>query len=174
MILVCQRGGACSDDGEAITCTSWHCAAYGTTMFLLVFRHPRSHRSKAMALRMMYELCLNIIIAIAADTITWNPCGSDLIDAPVLQCMNVQLDIMQWAVCMRSISNAAVSYFLSALNSGTVKNVTSVRSGTRFINVLWCHWIWNAKRMTLICPYTSVDGQQPSKWEVSIPPKVNP
>ena len=76
MILVCQRGGACSDDGEAFTFTSLHCAAYGATMCCLVFRHPRSHRSNEMALRMMYELCLNIRIAIGADTITCNPCGS--------------------------------------------------------------------------------------------------
>ena len=40
---------------------------------------------------------------------------------------------MQWAVCVQLISNAAVSCFQSALNSGTVKNVTSVRSGKRVI-----------------------------------------
>ena len=62
------------------------------------------------------------------------------------------LDIMQWAVCVQLISNAAVSYFQSALKSGTVKNITSVRSGTRVINVPWCHWIWNVQRMTHICP----------------------
>ena len=32
VILVCQRGGACGDNGEAIIFTSLHCAAFGTTM----------------------------------------------------------------------------------------------------------------------------------------------
>ena len=36
---------------------------------------------------------------------------------------------MQWAVCVELISNAAVSYFQSALNSGMVKSVTNLRSG---------------------------------------------
>ena len=31
--------------------------------------------------------------------------------------------------------------------------------------------LWNAKRMTLICPYTSLGGQQPSKWEFPFLPK---
>ena len=74
-------------------------------------------------------------------------------------------------VCVQLISNAAVSYFQSALNSGMVKIVTSVRSGTRVINVPWCHWIWNANRMTLICPYTSLGGLQLSKWEYPFLPK---
>ena len=63
--------------------------------------------------------------------------------------MDVRLDIKQWAVCVQLIANAAVSCFQSALNSGMVKNVTIVRSGTRVINVPWCPWIWHAKRMTL-------------------------
>ena len=41
--------------------------------------------------------------------------------------MDVRLDIMQWAVRVQLISNAAVSYFQSALNSGMVKNVTNLR-----------------------------------------------
>ena len=89
--------------------------------------------------------------------------------------MDVRLDIMQWAVSVQLFSNAPVSYFQSALNSGTVKNVTSVRSGTRVINVPWCHWIWNAKRMTL-CPlrFHFSWWSAAVKVGVSIPPKVNP
>ena len=83
--------------------------------------------------------------------------------------MDVRLDVKQWAVCVQLISNAAVQYFQSVLNSGM--NVTSVRLDTKIINVPWCHWIWNAKRMTLRCPYTSLGGRQPSKLEFPFLPE---
>ena len=64
-------------------------------------------------------------------------------------------------VCSIDLHIAAVSYFQSALNSGMVKNVTSVRSGTRVINVPWCHWISAAVEVGAV------------EVGVSIPPEVN-
>ena len=66
VILVCQRGEAGSDGGEAIAFTVW------CDDVLQVVRHPRSDRTIEMTLRTMYELCLNVSIAIGADTITCN------------------------------------------------------------------------------------------------------
>ena len=36
---------------------------------------------------------------------------------------------------------------------------------TRFTNVPWCSWIWNAQHMTHNCAYTSLGGLHPSRWE---------
>ena len=47
-----------------------------------------------------------------------------------------------------------------------VKNVTNPRSDSRVINVPWCYWIRNAKRMARIRAYTSLGGLPPSKWGV--------
>ena len=74
VILVCQRGGACSYDGRVLPLCI---APRLVRRCFAIFRHPRSQRSNEMALRMMYEFCLNISTAIGADTITCNPCGSD-------------------------------------------------------------------------------------------------
>ena len=65
VILVCQRGEAGSDGGEAIN--SFYLVASRHVWcddVLQVVRHPRSDRTIEMTLRTMYELCLNVSIAI--------------------------------------------------------------------------------------------------------------
>ena len=93
---------------------------------LQVVRQPKSDRSNEMTLRTMHELCLNMSIAIGADTITCNL--ASVIDGRTRGSVygsSVVYHVMGGVL----ISNDAVSYFQRALNSGVVQNVTNLRSG---------------------------------------------
>ena len=82
-----------------------------------------------MTLRTMYELCLNISIGIGADTITCNLAA--MIDLPTRGSVfgsSAGYHALGGDVCVQVISNAAVSYFQSALNWGMTKHVTNLRS----------------------------------------------
>ena len=76
-----------------------------------------------------------------------------------------------------------VSYFQSAFQLAhgqeclviELQTCCRIRVPRHFLRVLSSVvLVWNAKRMTLICPYTSLGGRQPSKWEFPFSPKVNP
>ena len=88
--------------------------------------------------------------------------------------MDVRLDIMHWAVSVHLISNAPVSNFQSALNSGTVKNVTSVRSGTRVTKCALVSLDLECQAHDALPFALSLLLVVSSQVGVSIPPKVNP
>ena len=67
MTMVVGVGG----EERAIAFTSLHRAAWYDDV-LQVVRQSKSDRSNEMTLRTMHELCLNMSVAIGADTITCN------------------------------------------------------------------------------------------------------
>ena len=156
---------------RALAFTSLHRAACGTTIVFQVVRQPRSDRSNEMTLRTMHELCLNMCIAIGADTITCN--FASVIDRRT-----------RGSVYGSSVGYHVMGGVCSIVLRCHTSNVRSTRAwsrmsrtyvrGTRVINVPWSHWIWNAQRMTHICAYTSLGGLQPSKWKFPfLPQSIN-